>query len=145
MQPTIGLNWLAIIVAVAASFAVGSVWYGMVFRELWQRSMGMTMTPTSSELIRSSIIGIVGTILMAIALAWLIGGWRATAWGSAGPDAPRVTAGIVIGLIAWAGFIIPSGLNNVAYERSNWTRFALGAGYQLASILVMALILALWR
>lgn len=145
MQPNIDLNWLAIIVAVIASFAIGSLWYGMVFRDMWQRSMGMTMTPTTNELVRSSAIGLVGTLLMAIALAWLIGGWRATAWGAAGPDGSKIAAGLVIGLIAWAGFIIPSGLNNVAYERSNWTRFALGAGYQLLSILAMALILALWR
>ena len=37
------LNWLAIIVAALASFAIGSLWYSPVlFGKVWQRETGIT-------------------------------------------------------------------------------------------------------
>ena len=36
------LNWLAILVATVAAFALGGVWYGPVFGKAWQRLVGIS-------------------------------------------------------------------------------------------------------
>ena len=36
------VNFLAVLVAAIASFAIATVWYGVVFRKLWMRLTGVT-------------------------------------------------------------------------------------------------------
>lgn len=147
MAPIVDLNWLAIIVAVIAAFAVGSVWYGVLFAKPWQTAMGFTgsSAPNSSDMVRGSIINIIGTIITAIALAYLIGEYRPSAWGATGEEASPLLYGLYGGFFPWLGFVVPILLTGVAYERKSWTLFLINAGAQLAMFLVMALILAFWR
>ena len=36
------MNWLAIVVATLAFFAVGAIWYTALFAKLWQREVGLS-------------------------------------------------------------------------------------------------------
>ena len=146
MQPDIELNWPAIAVEVVVSFVLGSVWYGVVVRDLWQRAMGFTGSalPTGGEAMRGSVINIVGTILTAYVLARLIGAWRPAAWGGAAEPASDVAIALMVGSLVWAGFAVPILLNGVAFERKRWTVLLINAAFQLVSVLAMALILAFW-
>lgn len=145
-MPNVDLNWIAIVVAVIVSFALGSVWYGVLVRDAWQRAMGYTgeFAPPTSEVIRGSLINIVGSLLMAYVLAWLVGAWM-SAPTAAGAPPSWFMAGLVVGIFAWLGFIVPTFLSAVAYERKSWTLFGINAAFQLVSTVVMALIIAFWR
>jgi hypothetical protein len=147
MQPTVELNWLAIGAAVVASFVIGSVWYGVVFRDMWQRAMGFTgdMRPSGAETLRGSIIGIVVSILTAYVLARWIGAWQPAAWGGTGEADSDFNIGILVSLMAWAGFVVPVLATGVAYERKSWALFVLNALFQVISIVVMGLIIAFWK
>jgi len=144
--PAVDLNWIAIIVAVVAAFAIGTVWYAVLFRDAWAKAMGFSgWQPTSSDMMRGGFINIVGTLLMAYVLAQWIASWRPSVWGGAGADGSPVGIAAIIGLWAWAGFIVPVLANQVAYERKTWAAFAINAGCQLVQVAAMALILAFWR
>ena len=36
------MNWLAVVVATLAFFAVGAIWYTALFAKLWQREVGLS-------------------------------------------------------------------------------------------------------
>jgi hypothetical protein len=147
MQPNIQLNWLAIIVSVVASFAMGSVWYGALFRKAWARAMEFPddKRPAGSEIAKGSAINVVGTLLTAFVLAHEVLVWRPSAWNVGSPDASPAVYGFFAAFFVWLGFIVPVLLNGVAFERKSWKVFAINAGFQFISLLAMGMILSFWR
>ena len=37
-----GINWLAVVLATVAFFAVGAVWYTVLFAKVWKREVGLS-------------------------------------------------------------------------------------------------------
>jgi len=145
MQPTIHLNWLAILVAVVASFALGAIWYGPLFGKVWAKAMGFADTkPAGAEIAKGSIINIIGAFLMAFVLANNVLGWRPSAWGRGSDDAPYIY-GFFAAFFSWLGFVVPILLNGPAFERKSWKVFAISAVYQLIAMIAMGMILSYWR
>jgi hypothetical protein len=146
MQPNIHLNWLAILVSVVASFAIGSLWYGPLFATIWAKAMGFgdDRKPTGAEIAKGSVLNLVGTFLMAYVLAHDVSVWRPSSW-NAGADKAPWTYGFYAGLFVWLGFIVPVLLNGVAFERKSWKVFGIGAGFQFLSLQAMGMILSFWR
>ncbi|MBI3725061.1 DUF1761 domain-containing protein [bacterium] len=139
------LNWLAILVSVVASFAIGSIWYGPLFGKTWAKSMGFENPPSGSEIAKGSALNVLGTFLIAFVLAFEIGLFRPSAWNHEVPDAAPHVYGFIYGFLTWLGFVVPVLLNGVAFERKSWKAFTIGAVFQLISLQVMAMILAYWR
>jgi hypothetical protein len=146
MQPHIHLNWLAIVVSVIASFAIGSLWYGPLFGKIWAKAMGFgdDAKVTGADIAKGSILNLVGTCLMAYVLAHDVSVWRPSIW-NAGADQAAYRYGFFAGLFVWLGFIVPVLLNGVAFERKSWKVFGIGAGFQFLSLQAMGMILAFWR
>jgi hypothetical protein len=146
MQPNIQLNWLAIGVSVVASFAIGSVWYGVLFGKVWARAMGFAegWRPPTSEMVRASLLNVVGTFFMAYVLAHEVQVWRASVW-NAGQDQSDAVYAFYGAFFPWIGFLVPVLLNGVAYERKPWKVFWINAGYHFVTILAMTTILSHWR
>lgn len=146
MQPHLHLNPLAIVVSVVVSFALGSVWYGALFVKPWQRAMGFAddKKPSGAEIAKGSIINVIGTALIAFVLAHDVLVWRPSTWGVGSDQAPHVY-GFFGAFFVWLGYIVPVLLNGVAFERKPWRVFFISAGFQLISLMVMAMILSYWR
>jgi hypothetical protein len=146
VQPIIQLNWLAILAAVVASFAIGGIWYGPLFGKTWMREMGMPADakPTGAEMGKAFSINLAGIFLMAFVLAHDVLGWRPSAW-NAGPDGPPAIYGFFAAFFTWLGFVIPILLNGVAFESRSWKFFGIHAGYQFLSMQAMGMILTFWR
>ena len=71
MEPNIHINMLAVVIAVAANFILGWVWYGPVFGKAWGKEMGYDMTGRKKDVLIASLhlhdvgkIGIPDHILM---------------------------------------------------------------------------------
>lgn len=132
------LNWLAVIVATIAFFALGAIWYApAVFGDAWMRSSGFQM-PEGEKPGASFYIGPFITCLIAtIAIGML-----AAATGS-----DTVGEGIVLGVVAGFG-IAASALFVTGYfdpqkpEPMVWV--AIVSGYQLVGLTLAAVILSLW-
>ena len=47
------MNWLAIVTGTVVFFAIGALWYGLLFSKPWQRETGVTEAPQGSGMVRT--------------------------------------------------------------------------------------------
>jgi hypothetical protein len=132
------LNWLAVIVATVAWFALGGLWYARaVFGNVWMRSIGMEMPAEGQR----PGPGVYLFPLIAYFIASIAIGMLAQATGST-----TVGEGIVLGLVIGVGFgVTLYAVESVFGQRPQpgvW--FALTAAYQLLGILIASVIITLW-
>jgi hypothetical protein len=129
------LNWLAVVVAALAYFALGAVWYSnALFGEQWRAATGQEMGEGGSPDPGPLVANFVGWLIAAIALGLIS--------GSVGAD--TFADGLVLGLVVAIGFI---GTNNVVgqmFEGRNPALMRVNAPYTLLGYSIMGIILALW-
>jgi hypothetical protein len=138
----IHLNYLSILVAVAANFIVGFIWYTPLFGKRWGRELGLDMTqqPKSPEMIRGMAFMVIGSFFLAWVFAHNIAAWT---FVPAMKNNSLFANAMMAAVFTWLGFFLPVDLSRVAWERNSWTLFLINAGYHLISLIVMALILTL--
>ena len=128
-----GHNVIAIAAAAIAFWIVGSIWFGLVFGEMWRTANGWTMDDFANDNPAWMALGALAAILSAIGLS------IALRWGGL-PDLPGA---IKRTLWLWLGFGLTCALYPLAYELDHSVvLFALTAGYLLIGWLIMAAILA---
>lgn len=100
---------LGILIAVAASYVAGSLWY-LALGAQWRSAVGWTETtppyrPTPLEL----VIALIGQVVLALGLSFI------SRWvGIRG-----AFGGAHIGAFAWFMFVMPSLATNVVFQRRN--------------------------
>lgn len=133
------LNWLAVIVAAIAYFALGALWYAPpVFGNVWTRAGGLEMPEGQRPNPVIFMTPLVGTILGSIALGMLA---EAT-------DTDTVAEGIVLGLVTGVGFAVGVSFVTAQFEAAKPNRMLWGAvngGYHLVGTLIAAVIIAAWN
>jgi hypothetical protein len=134
------LNWLAVLVAALAYFAIGAAWYAPpVFGKTWAEAGGRPMPdPGSRPSPAIYLTPLIGSLLSAVALAMLA---KAT-----GTD--TLQRGIVLGLVCAIGFAVSITLVTAQFESEKPKPMVWGAitgGYHAVGILVAAIIVASWR
>jgi hypothetical protein len=133
------VNWLAVLVAAAATFAIGALWYSpLLFAKPWMRARGYT--PDRLEAMRSSAgrayaVSFVSYVVMGVVFSILLSLTGATS----------AVAGAWVGFLVWLGFAFTIGLTRNAFSDETFTAFTIDAGYQLVYLLVMGSILGGWR
>ena len=63
-----GLNWWAILVATAAAFALGALWYGPLFGKAWVAALGKSedeIQPSPEPFIVSAVAALITCIVVA--------------------------------------------------------------------------------
>lgn len=134
------LNWLTVVVAALAYFAIGAVWYARpVFGKVWSDAGGFPL-PERGEGPGPGIFvtPLVGSLVSAIALGAIAQATRTDTFAE----------GIALGLIVAVGFAIPVSLVTAQFETQKpkpmvWG--AVNAGYHAVGNLVAAVIVASWR
>ncbi|MDQ4108976.1 MAG: DUF1761 domain-containing protein [Actinomycetota bacterium] len=134
------LNWLAVIVAAIAYFAIGALWYAPpVFGRIWMTAGGMAVPePGTRPSPAIYLTPLAGSVLSAIALGMLA---KAT-----GTD--TLEEGIALGLVVAIGFAISLAFVTAQFESEKpkpmvWG--AVNAGYHAVGNLVAAIIVASWQ
>jgi uncharacterized membrane protein len=134
------LNWLAVIVAALAYFAIGAVWYAPpVFGKVWMAAGGMAMPEAGTRPSPAIYLTpLVGSVLSAIALGMLA---KAT-----GTD--TLEEGIALGFVVAIGFAVAISFVTAQFESEKpkpmvWG--AVNAGYHVVGTLVAAIIVASWQ
>jgi Protein of unknown function (DUF1761) len=134
------LNWLAMIVAALAYFAIGAVWYAPpVFGAMWMAAGGMTRDQTEGGPGAAVFaVPLIGSLLSALALAML-----AVASGT-----DTLSEGIVLGFIMAIGFALAISLVTATFESTKpkpmlWG--AVNAGYHIVGTVVAGAIIGGWR
>jgi hypothetical protein len=128
------VNWLAVIVATVASWALGAVWY-MVFAKQWLAAIGKTKDQINSKDFTPYVWSVVVQLIMAYFVALLV----PKLFGSI-----TITNGLMAGLLLWLGFVITSMIQNHRYEGAPWNRTIIDGGYMLAVLLVQGLVIGLF-
>src|SRR3989344_6054281 len=133
-MPQIDVNYLAVLVAAVANFAVGMLWYAKpLFGKAWTKLMGYDpMTPEKmaemkKAMLPAMISGLIAAVVSAYVLTHVIGYTGATS----------AIEGLQAGFWMWLGFIATVQLTGALYGRKPLKLFYLDTGYQLAAMLVM--------
>ena len=127
-------NLLAILVAAAAGFLVGGLWYGPLFGKAWMQEQGVT----EEELRGGNMIKIYGltfafSLLSAVFLGHLLAHF--------GDMSARSTMMISVGVAL--GFIVPAIGTNYLFSRASGKLFAIDAGYWIVFYAAMGLVFVL--
>ena len=129
-----GINWLAVVVAAVATFALGGLWYGPLFGKTWMAASGMT----EEKARQGNMAKIFGTsfvleLLAACNLAMFLGAESTLTGG--------LFAGLAVGLI-WVG-----GAIGVLYlfEHRSFAHWFVNAGYHTVAFTMMGTILGAWH
>ena len=130
-----GVNWWAILVATAAGFMLGGVWYGPLFGKAWLRAIGKKeedLGSAAGPLVLSAFTAFATALLMALLINTL---GTVETW----------LEGALLGLYIGIGFIAAAMASDYAFCR--WPRelFLIQAGYRVAYSVIMGVILAAWR
>lgn len=131
---TFAINWLAVITATVASWALGAVWY-MVLANQWLASIGKTKDQINAKDFTPYIFSVVVQFIKAIVLAAVI----TPLFG-----ATNVVTGIQAGALMWLGFVITSMIQNHRYEGAPWSRTLIDGGYMLGVLLVQGIVIGLF-
>lgn len=134
------VNWVAVLVAVAANMALGFSWYSIpMFGKEWIALMGWDVKkvkkPTSDEMTKNMIGGVVSAGLMAFVMSRFADSVGANTW----------LFGMQLGFWVWLGFIATVAVGGVLWERRPWKLYFINAGYWLASMLMMGAIIGGWQ
>jgi len=71
--------------------------------------------------------------------------FRPSTWIAGQPDDPSWVYGLFGAVFIWLGYVVPVLLNTVAFEKRSWKLFGINAGFHLAALLAMGMILSYWR
>ncbi len=132
------INFLAVIVATVAAFALGMLWYVGLFGKLWQRELGMTdeqMKGANMAMIFGSTP--VLTFAMALGMAML--------WHTQNMDGLTWMVGMYHGLFIGLMFVATSMGINYLYQRKSMTLWLIDAGYQVCFMAMIGAILGAWH
>jgi hypothetical protein len=134
------INYLAVIVAAVATFALGALWYSpALFAKPWVRAHGYT--PEKVEAMRKGAGKAYGSafvcyLVMAFMMAILAGR----------TGAATLPGGVRLGVVVWLGFAATIGMTAQLFsETLKLGVYAIDAGYQLVYLMLQGVILALWR
>lgn len=131
------VDYLAVLMATVAAYAIGALWYSVLFGKSWQSLMGFTeetmrsmkMTPT-----KAMIGGFFSTLVLVYVLAALM------------ELLPIITAGEAawFGFLTAFGFIAMTQMNSIWYENRPWKLFFINASHYLIAVTAAALVLFYW-
>jgi len=129
------VNYLAVIAAAIATFALGGLWYSpALFGKVWQREAGVTEEKMKS----ANMMLIFGlTFVLALIAAWVF----ALFLGPRPPMALGLGAGFSAGL-CWVAASL--GINYL-FERKSLKLWLINGGYHTLQFTIIGLILALWH
>jgi hypothetical protein len=127
------INWLSVIVSALAAFAIGGLWYSLLFVKPWKELVKVS----GSDSKPGSMATIFGTtfllnLLSALVLDMFIG-----------PEA-TLRSGLAAGLVISVVWISSSFAINYLYTSKPFKLFLIDAGYYITFYSVMGIILGAW-
>jgi hypothetical protein len=136
-----GINWIAVVIATVAYFALGAAWFApqTPIGRAWVAASGYT-SPTSGAASTNLfyVFPIVSSFIAVVATAMLA---RAT-----GTD--DIGEGLILGLVVGIGYAGAILVSTSAFEFSKpnrWTWGLIDASYHVVGLVIAAVILALIR
>jgi len=127
-----GTNYLAIVVAAAASFFVGWPWY-MIFGKPWARALGKD--PDNPPKPQPKPFLVLGVCLLV--MAWVLAG----VIGHLGDGQVTIRNGIISAVFLWAGFVVTTMTVNHVFQGQKLGLTLIDGGHFLVVLIVMGAII----
>ncbi len=128
------LNWLAILVAAVAFFAVGALWYQpKVMGARWMKAAGVDPSKASPN--PGIFVGtLIAYFLMAMVLAMIARGIGGSSFGD----------GLVLGLVTGVVFVGAQAWVNVTFEGRSMDLVLVNGGIGVFGHVIMGVIVTVW-
>jgi predicted membrane protein len=123
-----------VLVAAAATFMLGGLWYGPLFGKAWQRRVGLTHEQLKSANMARTF-GV--SFVLSFVAAWVF----AMFLGSEPDPAFAVGVGALAGL-CWVGASF--GINDL-FEQRSFGLWAINAGYHTVAFTLYGVVFGLWH
>jgi hypothetical protein len=127
------VNWIAVVVAAIASFAVGAVWY-IALGSQWISALGRTREQVGSGPV-PFIFGFISMLVMAYFMALVTPALF-------GPT--TIGSGLLAGAHMWLGFGLTTLVLNHRYQGMPWRLTVIDGGYLLLALLAQGLVIGLF-
>jgi Protein of unknown function (DUF1761) len=129
-------NYPAVVVAAVAYWALGGIWYGVLFNKPWMALEHISVEQAQSV---SPVIPYIVSFLLELLIAYSLAQlciWR---------NANTVGRGASIGVLVWIGFVGPIAFMTYMFEMRPRLLFAINEFYPLAGLVLMGAILGAWK
>jgi hypothetical protein len=129
------INWLAVVVATIAAFALGGLWYSKVlFADSWLQEVGLTEEAVNNAHMATTFGGtFVLQLIAATALAAVMG-----------PESSWLS-GLQTGLTVGVAWIATAYGVTYLFEQRSMRLFFINAGYYVVLFAIMGSIIGAWQ
>ena len=130
-----GINHLAVVLAAAASFIFGGIWYGILANQ-WMAAAGVRpedLKSSGGPVVAPYLITFVALSIMAYMLAGTI--------GHLGAGQVTLRNGLVSGAFIWGGFVMTSLIVNHAFQGQRKVLTLIDGGHWLGVLLVQGAVI----
>jgi hypothetical protein len=129
------LNWLAIIVAAASAFALGSLWYSpLMFVKRWMKESGVTEeSAKNANMFRMFGLAFILSFIASFFLAMFIGSNAGAGFGA------------LAGFMAGLGWVFTFMGIIYLFERKTMAHFLINSLYSITELTVMGFIIGIWQ
>ena len=128
------INWTALIVVTLGKFALGFVWYALIFGKQWQKLAGVTEASMKAGMVKAIGTDLVTTFILAWVLVHAVHYAGAMTWAT----------GAAVGFFNWLGFVGALTLAATVYENRPLKLWLIGNAYQLMALVIMGAVMAVW-
>lgn len=121
------VNWLAVVLGAVAFFAVGAVWYSVLFGKVWQKEAGMTDEKMAGSNMAMTFLL---CFLAELVIAWMLGHLIART----NPQ-PHIIMMMAMGL--GATIMVPATAINYLFQRQSLKLFLIDSGHFIFGMAAM--------
>lgn len=134
------VNYLAVVVAAVASMVMGFLWYSKIlFGKLWMKLSGYTtesLKKAQKEMGKLYAVSFVVSMVTAYVLSHVM------VLSENFYQYSELSTGLTTAFWMWLGFMMPVQLMGEIFGEKKWKLFGINTGYQLVSLILMAVVLA---
>ena len=128
-----GINYLAIVIAAAAAFVFGGIYYHLL-AETWMKAIGFSKKNMPKKMSSTPLII---TFIAELIMAWVLAGLI----GHLGPGQVTVINGIVSAAFVWLGFVVTTLVVNNAFGMRKLALSVIDAAHWLVVLAIMGAII----
>ena len=132
-----GMNYLAILVAAAAGFAFGALYY-TVLGKAWMAALGKTEAQVRAA--TTSALSFVIAAVAQLVMAWVLAGTL----GHLGEGQVTLRNGVITAGFVWVGFVLTSMAVNHAFQGAKRMLTLIDGGFWLGVLVIQGIVIGLF-
>ncbi len=131
------INHLAVLVAVVLQFALGFLWYSVLFEEAWMSAVGFDMATIEADPAGAEewITNIISAVVSMYVLAWLFTKINVTS----------LVQGLFIGLLIGFSFVILSTMTSGMFAKDPYGLAWITAGFTTVGLGIGGAVFGAWK